>query len=281
MNMKDNSLTMSQWLTKATKQLEAAGIGTARLDALVLLEDITGKDRTHLLAHPEFTLTTEQQNHLQKLLDHRAGHEPLAYIRQKTEFYGREFFINSSVLEPRPESETMIDLLKVLRVEQRGLSIVDVGTGSGALAITAALELPESHVFAVDIDKNCLSVAEQNAKKHSVNIEFIESNLLERPTLTHLSSPIYILANLPYVPDEYHINEAALQEPRIAIFGGPDGLDLYRIMFKQINKYFDQRFFVFTESLPFQHTELMNIAAAQNYKQVAEEDFIQVFQNIL
>jgi release factor glutamine methyltransferase len=268
---------MNLWLTKSTRQLEAAGIGTARLDALVLLEDITGKDRTHLLAHPELELTIEQQNHLQKLLDRRATHEPLAYIREKTEFYGRELFVNSSVLEPRPESETIIELLKKQTERQSMATIIDLGTGSGALAITAKLDIPQARVLAVDIDTNCLKVATKNAQQLHANIEFIHGSLLEAFFDVELDGPVAIMANLPYVPDNYQINAAASNEPKLAIFGGPDGLDLYRTMFEQLDEYFDQQVFVFTESLPFQHTELMNIAATHSFKQVAEVDFIQVF----
>jgi release factor glutamine methyltransferase len=275
--------TFSNWLNEAQTQLEAVGIGTARLDALVLLEDLTGKNRTHLLAHPELELTHEQQKQLQELLDRRAKHEPLAYIRGKTEFYGREFTLTADVLEPRPESETMIDLLKstVARFDlARGeLNIIDVGTGSGALAITAKLESPESNVFAIDIDPKCLEIAEQNAKRHKVSIKFIKNDLLDPSTLAPLPSPLVVLANLPYVPDDYQINEAAMMEPHMAIFGGPDGLDLYRIMFEQLVEHTNTPAFVLTESLPFQHAEVLNIAAAQKFTQIAEQDFIQVFSN--
>src|SRR4051812_18952492 len=94
--------------------LRDAGIGTARLDAMVLLEDCLSKDRAHLLAHPELELTAEQEKLLDAQIKRRLAHEPLAYIRGKTEFYGRDFLINKYVLEPRPESETIIDLLKKL-----------------------------------------------------------------------------------------------------------------------------------------------------------------------
>src|SRR3954469_15390619 len=107
-------MKIDQWLASATKKLEQAGIGTARLDALILLEDIIDKDRAWLLAHPEHEIPAAKIAKLEKLLNRRAGHEPLAYVRGRTEFYGREFFITPAVLEPRPESETMIDCLKEL-----------------------------------------------------------------------------------------------------------------------------------------------------------------------
>jgi release factor glutamine methyltransferase len=273
----------NQWLDKATKQLERAGIGTARLDCLVLLEDATGKDRSWLLAHPEFVFNTQQIKVLQQQLNQRIKHIPLAYIRGKTQFYGREFIINQHVLEPRPESETMIELaLEVIgsRLEVRDkLQIIDVGTGSGALAITMKLELPETEVIAIDIDPKCLNLARQNAKEHDVNVQFLNGDLLEPiSNLKPLTSNL-LLCNLPYVPDSHTINEAAMFEPNFAIFGGPDGLDLYRKLFKQLRTFTAKPQFVLTESLPFQHAALAELAKANGFTLKMTDDFIQVFQN--
>jgi release factor glutamine methyltransferase len=259
------------WLKRATERLQAAGIGTARLDCLVLLEDVTDKNRAHWLAHPETKLTDEQLKRLNLLLGRRARHQPLAYVRGKTEFYGRSFAVNKRVLEPRPESETMIELLK--KVSNDNKSIADIGTGSGALAITAKLELPDTQVSAVDIDPGCLKVARSNSKSLNAEITLLEGDLLMPLSKT----PDIILANLPYVPDTYHINEAAMEEPRLAIFGGPDGLDLYRRMFEQIHALPSRPQFVLTESLPFQHHSLATIARAHGYIQDQKDDFIQLF----
>ena len=267
------------WIVSSTKLLQEADVDTARLDTLVLLSDVTGKDRTHLLAHPEIELSNEQLNQLQKLLNRRVKHEPLAYIRRKSEFYGREFAVNKYVLEPRPESETIIQLLKNVSLEQNIRTVIDVGTGSGALAVTAKLELPKAKVFGIDIDQNCLKVAKTNAQKHEVDIEFLQGNLFEPIFNQKIDDPITILANLPYVPDGYQINEAATHEPKLALFGGVDGLDLYRTMFQQLNEHLNQPTIVLTEALPSQHHELANIARAQNYIQIAKDDFIQVFSN--
>jgi release factor glutamine methyltransferase len=270
--MSDSSSTTSQWLAQATKQLDAAGIGTARLDCLILLEDAAGKDRSYLLAHPDSVLSDAQLARLNALLERRSRHEPLAYIREKTEFYGREFFVNHSVLEPRPETETMIELLKKIDLPPNPI-LADVGTGSGAIAITAKLELPHANIIAADIDPRCLAVARKNAERLHVEITFQESDLLSTVTQT----PDIILANLPYVPDTYHINEAAMEEPRIAIFGGPDGLDLYRKMFDQIDSLDQKPSHILTESLPFQHHGLAAIARKHGYIQIQKDDFIQVF----
>jgi release factor glutamine methyltransferase len=274
-------VNLQQFLAKAQRQLEEAGVTTARLDVLVLLEDTLGKNRAQLLAHPELELAQTQVDQLQKLLDQRAQHVPLAYVRGKTEFYGREFLINRAVLEPRPESEAMIVLLKKLTARPlknkagHNLSIADVGTGSGALGITAALELPGSQVTLVDIDKAAIKVAEQNCERFELELPCVVDNLLAHADKRGVKLDI-VLANLPYVPDDYQINTAAMHEPRVAIFGGPDGLELYRQLFEQLEEL--EPHYVLTESLPFQHEALAETAKRHGFAQAQEEDFIQVFE---
>lgn len=261
-----------QWIIGATKKLNTAGIGTARLDALILLEDATGLDRSHLLADTDTKLTDEQLKLLNKYVKDRANHTPLAYIRGKTEFYGREFLVNKHVLEPRPESETMIELLKSLDMPEQP-NVADLGSGSGALGITAAVEIQNATVDLLDIDPKTLEISRHNVARHGVDAKCIVSDLL---SATNKPYDI-ILANLPYVPDDYQINTAASHEPRLAIFGGPDGLDLYRRMFKQLHGRAKPIQYVLTESLPFQHEELALIAKDSGYSLLKVDDFIQVF----
>lgn len=274
--------TNASWLKNTTYKLSRAGIGTARLDALILLEDATGKDRSWLLAHPEFDLESLQNPTLQQLnslVERRISHEPLAYIRGKTEFYGREFLVNKHVLEPRPESETMIDLaLKICRSQDsKNTTFMDVGTGSGALAITLKLEAPQLNILAIDIDKNCLAIAKKNADNLAADVKFLQGDLLE--PLRNIKLKTYnLICNLPYVPDNFVINPAAMNEPRLAIFGGQDGLDIYRKLFLQINQTSNKPNFVLTESLPLQHGKLVEIAAKSGYKLTKSDDFIQLFQ---
>lgn len=266
-------MTTEVWIRSATKKLSGAGIGTARLDALVLLEDVTSQDRAWLLAHPEHDLSSGEIIKLEKLLSRRAEHQPLAYVRKKTEFYGREFIITSAVLEPRPESETMIDLLKTLPHLPKNPVIADVGAGSGAIGITAKLELPNAQVELLEIDPKALKVAQKNVDKYTANITTVSSDLLAASSQDNN----VLLCNLPYVPDGYHINPAALQEPKLAIFGGQDGLDIYRRLFRHIKKLQKRPLFILTESLPPQHELLVPIAASSGYKLTETDDFIQVF----
>jgi release factor glutamine methyltransferase len=269
---------VSIWIKKNTDFLSINGIESARLDCLVLLEDELNKDRAWILANPEFEIPHDSINNLDAKILRRAKHEPLAYIRGKTEFYGREFFVNKYTLEPRPETETMIDMLKNLPNSFQ--AIVDVGTGSGAIAITLKLLYPDKRVYAIDIDNKCIQVAKQNAKLHNVNIIFSQGNLIapimnEVPKLGRWA----ILANLPYVPENHQINQAAMFEPLHAIFGGEDGLDYYREMFNQIDHTDSKPSYVLAESLPFQHKNLEQIALKSSYKLSKTDDFIQAFTN--
>lgn len=264
-------MKIDQWLKHAQTQLSAAHIATARLDSLILLEDCLHRDRAWLLAHPETTLDDSQLASLAERLQARATHLPLAYIRGHSEFYGRTFEVNEHVLVPRPESEALINLL--LSYADPYAHIADVGTGSGALAITAALELPQSTVSATDIDPACLILAERNAANLQASVTWLHGNLLEPFT----SSPDVLLANLPYVPNAHPVNDAARHEPELALYGGSDGLDLYRTMFSQATSSPAPPTFVITESLTSQHQALQSIAEAAGYSLVTQQDLAQAF----
>lgn len=265
---------VKEWLARATRLLEASDVPTARLDALILLEDMLTKDRSWLLAHPEFELEYTLISRLDSQIKRRAKHEPLAYIRGKSEFYGREFIVSPATLQPRPETETLIDQLIKLKLPTKPI-IADIGTGSGAIAITAKLEIPNAIVLATDIQAEALKIAKQNAEKFKAGVAFYQGNLLE-PILGKKVD--VILANLPYVPNRFTINQAAMQEPAIAIFGGEDGLDYYRELFKQVAEFHTKPYWIITEILPFQHHELTKFAHNSNYDLLETEDFIQAYR---
>lgn len=271
-------------LDKLTRELINIS-GTPRLDIEVLLSYVLSKDRSWILAHPEYELLDKQKKILNSLVARRLKHVPIAYILGKCEFYGREFYVDKNVLVPRPESETIIDLLKQVVGERRTENenrIIDIGTGSGALAITAKLELPKAQVYAIDIDERALAVAKENSKILKVDIKFMKSNLLGSVpnSLFRIPNSVF-LCNLPYVPNDYEINQAAKHEPKIALFGGEDGLDLYRRLFDQLQKFLvgSLQFIVITESLAFQHAELTKIAKSAGFKQITTKDLVQVFKN--
>ncbi len=213
---------------------------------------------------------------LSKQITKRANHIPLSYIRGKTEFYTRELITDDNALEPRPESETIIELFKSLPKQD---TVIDIGTGSGALIITAKLDRPSIKAMACDIDPNCLKVANKNKIKFDIDVDFKLGNLFE-PYITYEFNNLIILANLPYVPNDFTINKAAMNEPRLAIFGGADGLDYYRELFKQLGQAKAENITVFCESLPSQHTKLNSIAKEHKYNLKKTDDFIQVFSRV-
>ncbi|MCA9347395.1 peptide chain release factor N(5)-glutamine methyltransferase [Candidatus Saccharibacteria bacterium] len=287
-------LNLGSYLKQASKALKHIGLPTPELDIQILVSSVLKKERSWIIANPDFTLSLDQIKEVNKFLSRRLNHEPVAYILGKSEFYGRELAVTPDTLQPRPESETMIELLletegRRQKIEDGRSLVIDVGTGSGCLAITAALELqkldasksqPETRdYFAIDISPAALKVARNNARNYGVKIAFHRGSLLEpiRTQLTTNNSQLIILANLPYVPNAHTINEAARHEPDIAIFGGEDGLDLYRELFTQLDNHNSKSTTVYTESLPPQHHSLKILAQKHGFKLVEERDFIQVF----
>jgi release factor glutamine methyltransferase len=267
-------MTVGVALKYGEKELSLSDVPSSRLDTLILLEDLLGRERSWLLAHTEAELSAAQAASFKRKIDRRKKHEPLSYIRGFNEFYGRNFKVNKRVLVPRPESETIIDLLKTAFPSASGLMIADVGTGSGCLGITAGLELPGSKVDLYDIDSSALAVAKHNAHIHELHVQAHKRDLLNRPSRSYN----VILANLPYVPDGWEINASAMKEPRLALSGGKDGLDLYRRLFKQLQILGWWPLHAFTEAMPSQHKELAVVAKAHGFYLETEQDYIQVFR---
>jgi release factor glutamine methyltransferase len=263
------------WLQTATQKLTDAGIDSARLEALLLLEAATGHDRAHILAHPETPLQGLTLQRGDEWLKRRLKREPMAYILGKKEFYGREFTLTPDVLIPRPESEAFIDELHAISREAPW-KLLDVGTGSGILAITTKLEFPDWQVEACDISEPALAVAQQNAQKFSADMRFFESNLLRNVTKNY----DVVLANLPYVPNDVITTEEITKEPELALFSGADGLSHYRSFFEELATHNTTSKYVLTESLETQHKNLEVFAQKSGYTLIKTNTLIQVFKKI-
>jgi len=275
--MAEQPTNVANWLTAHTHILRQAGIESARLDCLILLEDVTGQGRAHLLAHADLVLSSSQVSILNKSVVQRVRHIPLAYIRGRVVFYGRDFVVNKHVLVPRPESEDVINLLLDVPKLSPNPVIADVGTGSGCLGITAALELPKARVFLFDISPEALAVAQKNAQLHRVSVHCQQQSLLGAP-YEQIQQLDVVLANLPYVPDDYPINQAATFEPKLALFSGTDGLEHYRTFWRQVSTLHRQPAYVIAESLPEQHPALVQLAAKAGYKLGKVQGYVQRFQ---
>jgi release factor glutamine methyltransferase len=253
-------------------KLRDVGVDSPRRDCMVLLEDLLCKDRSWVNTHGEHELTSEQVASLDQQIKKRLNRVPLAYIRGKAWFYKRFFEVNPYVLIPRPESENFIETLKDLNIKNS--VIADIGTGSGCLGITAALEIPSATVDLYDIDPATLEVARQNAWQHEVEAHFYQSDLLE-----NLRQAKYniLLANLPYVPDDLITSPEIKTEPNLALFSGKDGLDHYRKFWRQVCELGQKPQFILTESLESQHGELEKMARMAGYNLEKTEVLVQQF----
>ncbi|MDG5787332.1 peptide chain release factor N(5)-glutamine methyltransferase [Evansella sp. AB-P1] len=218
----------------------------------ILLMHHTDWSRSRLLAELQTTLPEEIWHTFKKSVEKAASGVPVQYITGAEFFYGREFVVNPNVLIPRPETEELIEavLQKLpLVLEKNGggssksvtpISIVDVGTGSGIIAITLKLESTDSQVQAVDISSAALEVAKENAAKLGAAVTFHEGSLLE-PLFNRGDKVNVVVSNPPYIPegDRHLMRENVLDhEPQLALFAGEDGLTIYRELVKQIPKAF-------------------------------------------
>jgi release factor glutamine methyltransferase len=186
--------------------------------------------RASLLAHPERCPTAGQLAEFQSLVRRRASNFPLPYVIGRVEFYGLEFEVTPEVLIPRPETETLVDLA----LARRAGSVVDVGTGSGCVAISLAVHLPESDVCAIEISPAALAVAQRNVERHSVTRRV---QLMVGDVLNPRPSPVdLIVSNPPYIPtgECASLPESVRDyEPRLALDGGPDGLAIVQQLLAQ------------------------------------------------
>jgi len=218
--------TIQSLLTQDRAALESAlslDSSTARIEIQMLLQQVLGVNRAYLLAHPERALDEIQQATYRELLQRRLAGEPLAYILGEREFFGLSFKVTSATLIPRPDTELLVELA-LQRIPQHG-RVLDLGTGSGAIALSIAHSRPDAQMTAVDASADALEVARENARRLNIgNARFVHSDWFES-----LASERYdlIVSNPPYIEDaDAHLQQGDLRfEPRSALASGADGLD--------------------------------------------------------
>jgi release factor glutamine methyltransferase len=219
-------VTLHAALLQGSELLENAGIPVARLTAEVLLCHALHCERAYLYAHGDEPLPDRAWIHYGRYLHERLSGKPTQYITHHQEFYGRDFYVNRDVLIPRPETEHLVESALAFLKEHPAAAVMDVGTGSGAIAISVAIESGKT-IIASDISLAAVAVAERNRRTHEAHVAFFAGDLLEA---VHPASLDLLLSNPPYVPGADAANmqaEVRDWEPHIALFAGPSGFEIY------------------------------------------------------
>jgi len=225
-------MTIRQHLQKAQERLIQSQ--SARLDAQLLLCRVLGVEKSYLVAHDDRLLTDEEAAHYADLLARRQQGEPIAYILGTRGFYDLEFVVTPAVLIPRPETEHLIEAALEWSQDRQKLTAADIGTGSGAIAVTFARHRPQAEVHAVDISNDALAIAQKNARNNRAAVHFHQGNLAQ-PLIDAGIRIDLLMANLPYIR-QGEIPDLAVSkhEPLLALDGGEDGLDLVRELLRQV-----------------------------------------------
>ncbi|WP_332065864.1 peptide chain release factor N(5)-glutamine methyltransferase [Bartonella sp. CB189] len=228
-----NEHSLSNIIRKTQERLHSQRIPEANLDAKILVEWITGTNASDRICKPHFCLSSEQILQLEQLIQRRIAGEPVHRIIGVRDFYGIPFTLSQDTLEPRSDTETLVDIVLPLLKKQvkksKKISFLDMGTGSGAIAVAILKQIPQSHAVAVDISKDALKTATKNAKNAEVIHRFT-------PLLSDWFNSVrgrfdLIISNPPYIPEKDIKNlakEVRLYDPLHALNGGKDGLNFYR-----------------------------------------------------
>ncbi len=231
-------MTIIEALANTKTTLKKALIDSADTEAYLLLSELLGVSRNELVLLGNNVLSSKEEVVLRQWLERRVKHEPLQYILEKASFYGLEIQVSPAVLIPRPETESLVFLaleaIKNIPIPK----VIDVGTGSGAIALAIKHECPNAEILGVDVDPKAVRIAKQNAEKLNLKVDFCLSDLLEGVHEQVLLADL-IVANLPYLPmeDVFRVPAEVRAEPHRALFAGKDGLEIFRRLLEQANKF--------------------------------------------
>ena len=232
-------MNVKETLNVASEELMKIGSLDARLEAEVLLRHVLKIDRATMFRDLDEDVSIEDSGNIASLVKRRTQREPLAYITGAKEFYGLPFVVSEDVLIPRQETELLVDTAigQAKSLDKSEISIVDVGTGSGAIAVSLALNIPTSSVIAVDISESALTIADDNRRAHGLysRVKLRRGSLLE-PIVEKID---ILVSNPPYIRSDKltSLQEEVLQEPMVALDGGHDGLELIKkLLFQAVDK---------------------------------------------
>ena len=261
-------MTVSDSLTVAQALTQAAIQGIARVDAQMLLLHVCGQPthaRAWLITHDSDALSAAQQTQWHSLLQRRADGEPVAYLTGHKGFYGLDLAVDARVLDPRPDTETLVDwALELLPGDGTNLRLADLGTGSGAIALALQHERPAAEVWAVDASHDALAVASANAKQLQLPVHFAHSLWLGALTGRFDA----IVTNPPYIRDDDPHMPALRHEPRQALTSGADGLDDIRQIVENAPSHLQDGGWLLMEHGWDQAADVRTLLAARGFAQV-------------
>ncbi|WP_336278920.1 peptide chain release factor N(5)-glutamine methyltransferase [Bartonella sp. CB175] len=263
--------SLNNLIQDTQEKLRSQGISEANLDAKILIEWVTGTNTCDRICKPYICLSPEQILQLEQIIQRRIAGEPVYRIIGVREFYGIPFELSQDTLEPRPDTETLVDLVLPLLKKQVKKSkktvLLDMGTGSGAIAIAILKQIPQSYAVAVDISKDALKTATKNAKNAKVMHRFTPlfsdwfNSVRDRFDL--------IISNPPYIPEKDINNlarEVRLYDPLRALIGGKDGLNFYRKLAYEAAHYLKERGHIAIEIGHSQEKEVCNLFEKNGFK---------------
>jgi len=256
---------LSKLLAKAAHQFSKAGFQTPELDAKLLLQHLTGYSSAEIISKAHDIISVEKSTEFADLVERRLTHEPIHRIMGYREFYGRQFLLSDETLIPRPDTETLVDEI----IKLKPAKILEIGTGSGAIAISSAAELQKTEILATDISKDALETASKNATSHGVDsrIEFLEANLFKGVA----GKFDLIVSNPPYIPSseiKTLQKEVKSFDPLKALDGGEDGLDFYRAIFESAASFLAPKGKVCVEIGIGQEDDVSEIAVTNGYANI-------------
>lgn len=269
-------MTIRDAIKHAVRRLDEAKVPGSQLDSELIMAHVMGRERAWLLAHDDTELGTTQLELFNSLINRRENREPVVHITGNREFYGLTLQITPDVLTPRVETEQMVDW--AIKYAPQNSALIDIGSGSGAIAIAIKNARPDLTVTATDVSELALNVARRNAAEHGAEVEFIRADLFDVPELEPRTFQT-IVTNLPYLADNADLMPEVQREPAVALFGGPDdGLTVYRRFLNQLPHHLAPGGYLFTESDPWQHEPLIATAATIGLKPIEQGYFILGFQ---
>jgi len=254
---------------EATAYLQKAGVESASLDARLLAQHILGVSREKIIFSLDLFLTTEQYAKFQNLLGQRAKRKPIAKIIGKKEFWGREFAVSGDTLDPRPDSETLIEAVLERVRRKNSQKIIDLGTGTGCLLFSLLPEIPSAIGFSLDSSEQALEIARKNARNLHLEdrVNFIKSNWWEKVE----GNFDIVISNPPYIAsgDIGGLAAEVRYDPMLALDGGADGLDAYRVIIAGLSEHLAEGGFAALE---------IGIGQEANIEKIAEKNGLQVVE---